>query len=449
MASLSESKLEIVRALIQAAPDSAIRDLKTALASSDNRNEAMRLIHGMVNTEALNRKTRAAVFAPLMPMCVARPEGAVGPFFPPSVPGHLWRALREQAPTAVQSAIRVVSDVDIGDFTQSGFDALCLAAAAGLRSPCNDGYAAAAEALERSQPGGVEAFAACLDLTPVARKALEQLPDWLMRMNEQRLVAARLVFKDAVRISEDAGPRLMEILYAHLAEPWLILRMISAVMQRPADRYVANSELASFGERLLADMDARLKRISSFDVDGGGPAGAAAANDVNVIALEAVEFDKAVDLSPEGPWGHRIAMLKRSLAHGVEGRLKDVESEVLAALPLDTVAAKRRGVRPPPRLAEPPDAAKIDRARAYLTFMHEIRGAAERLGYGATWTRTSEHVQSRLDIYIEDLFEILRAPEEGDDLERVRQFLAIAAEFLGLATDDKVAQVVRRRMAAA
>ncbi len=38
---------------------------------------------------------------------------------------------------------------------------------------------------------------------------------------------------------------------------------------------------------------------------------------------------------------------------------------------------------------------------------------------------------------------MLRSPEEGHDMERVRQFLALAAEFMGLATDDKAAQIVR------
>ena len=121
----------------------------------------------------------------------------------------------------------------------------------------------------------------------------------------------------------------------------------------------------------------------------------------------------------------------------------------MAALPVDPAGHKRRGVRPPPRLRDPPDSTQIDYARAYLNFMHEIRGSADRLGYGARWAKTSEAVQGRLDTYIEDLLDMLRSPEEGHDLERVRQFLALAAEFMGLATDAKAAQIVLRRVAAA
>ena len=63
--------------------------------------------------------------------------------------------------------------------------------------------------------------------------------------------------------------------------------------------------------------------------------------------------------------------------------------------------------------------------------------------------RAAEDVQVRLDAYVEDLLEKLRAAEEEDNLDRVRTFLDVAAEFMGLASDDKAAQIVRRRVAAA
>ena len=68
---------------------------------------------------------------------------------------------------------------------------------------------------------------------------------------------------------------------------------------------------------------------------------------------------------------------------------------------------------------------------------------------GGLWTKVSEAVQARLDTYVQDLLDKLRVAEEGENLERIRVFLDIAAEFMGLVTDDKAAQIVRRRVAAA
>jgi hypothetical protein len=449
MPNLSESQLGTVRALIQAAPDRAIRDLETALSGGADRHEAMRMIHRMVNAEAMDRRTRYAVFSPLMPLCVVRPPGAAGFYFPSSTPGLLWKALKEEAPAEVQQAADLVTDNDTSDPLGLTLNALCRKAVEGLRTRSNSYYVQAAELLDRSQPDGAETFAKCMDLAAIARSVLEQLPDWLARMTEDRVVAARLAFKDAVDVAEDAGPRLLEILYVQLDEPWLILRLISAVMHRPADRYVASSELGSFGDRLMDDIDARLKRISAFNAEGGSPAGVAAACDVNIAAQVVAEFDKTVELSPEGPWGARLTLQKRGLAQAVEGRLRAIESQVAAALPLQTSGFRKRGTRPPPRLSDDPNPRQVESARAFLSFMHEVRESGERLGFGSTWAKISESLEAHLLTYVEDLLDRLHAHEEGDDPERIRKFLDIAAEFLGLACGDKAAQIVRRRMAAA
>jgi hypothetical protein len=449
MPSLSESQLGTVRALIQAAPDRAIRDLETALASGDQRHEGMRLIHRMVNAEALERRTRRAVLAPLMPLCAPAPSDSKGVRFPPAVPGQLWRGLKQETPDEVHKAISMVSEPDEDDPPTMVFDALCRTAVAGLRARSNPHYAKAAELLDASQANGAEVFSQYLDLAAVARSALEHLPDWLGRLNEDRIVAARLAFKDAVDVAEDSGPRLLEMLYAQLDEPWLILRMISAVMHRPGDRFVGNSELATFGERLLDDIDVRLKRIAALNADGGPAAGTAAGHDVNIIAQAAAEFDKSIELSRDGPWGSRLTQQTRSLAQAVEGRLTAIESLIAAALPMQSPGFNRRGARPAPKISGDPDTQRVERARALLTFMNEVRGSADKMGYGSTWSKVSESLQIRLSPYVEDLLERLHAHEDADDPERLRQYLDIAAEFLGLAAGDKAAQIVRRRMAAA
>ncbi len=81
--------------------------------------------------------------------------------------------------------------------------------------------------------------------------------------------------------------------------------------------------------------------------------------------------------------------------------------------------------------------------------MHEIRTCAERLGFGSAWTKAYEGLDARLGTYVEDLLEKLRNPEEAENYPRIRLYLDVAAELMGLAADDKAAQIVRRRMAAA
>jgi hypothetical protein len=408
----------------------------------------MRMIQQMVMVEAADRRARNAVFSPLVALCGPKRETLRCLRFPGSTIAQLWRGLKEAEPAKVQAAISAPPEYDPDGHVVAGFDDLSRLAGEGLRARSNPGFAAAATALDNALPQGSELFAAYLDLVPVSRGALARMHEWLGRLNDERIAAARLAFKDATDVAEDAGPRLLEILYAHLEEPWTILRMVSAVMHRPGDSYVANSELASFGDRLLDDIDDRLAVVAAFNVDGGVDAGVMVGRAVRIAALEIQEFDDSVDLSREGPWGTRLTRQKRALAAAVEGRLKGMEGDVAAALPMQSAGYKKGG-RGHTKLTSDPDWRLVNRARAVLTLMHEVRGSAERLGFGALWAKMAEQVTVRLDAYIEDLLEKLRAAEEDDNLERVRTFLDIAAEFMGLASDDKAAQIVRRRVAAA
>ena len=219
-------------------------------------------------------------------------------------------------------------------------------------------------------------------------------------------------------------------------------------MHRPDDRFVASSELATFGDRLLEDIDSQLKRVAAFDSDRGREAGDAAGAAVRIAALEIQEFDESVDLSPDGPWGSRLTRQRKSLVQAVEGRLRSVESEVAAALPVKSAGFQRKSLRGHPRLIADPDARQVQRALAFLSLLKEVRPAGERLGFGALWAKTAEQVQMRLDTYIDDLLEMLRAGE-GDNLERVRTYLDVAAELMGVLGDERAAQLVRRRVAAA
>jgi hypothetical protein len=449
MPKLSETQLGSVRLLIQTASDSAISDLETTLATGSERHETMRAIQQMVLAEASDRRARNAVFSPLAILCGPKRDTLRCLRFPGAALSHVWRALKEESPSAVEAAYAATHEYDPDGEAVALYDDLCAMAAAGLRARSNAGYQAAAAALDAAMPSGAETFALYLDIAPVARSTLSRMSEWLGRLNEQRAAAARVAFNDATAVAEDAGPRLLEILYAHLEEPWAVLRLVSAVMHRPGDSYVANSELATFGERLLDDVDDRLAVISAFNADGGIDAGMMVGRAVRIAALEIQEFDESVDLSRNGPWGERLTRQKRALSAAMESRLKSAESDVAAALPLQSTGWKQRGTRGHPKLTGDPDTRLVNRARAVLTLMHEVRGSAEKLGFGALWSRVADALHIRLDAYIEDLLEKLRSTEEDENLERVRVFLDIAAEFMGLATDDKAAQIVRRRVAAA
>jgi hypothetical protein len=444
LSQITEPKAELVKGLIEQAPDAAIRNLLMALSADGGHDEGLTRVQHLVEAEAGDRHARNMVFAPVAPLCAA-PGPFSGLSFPPRALALIWRALKEEAPAEVASAKSLANSWRADPCPPDLFDQLCARAAAGLRG-AEGAYAAAAMAAD--QGGGRDALIACLDIGPVTRRALDQMPEWLGRMTSEKAAKLRLAYRDAVAVVEDAGPRFFEMLAAHLAEPWLILRVISGVMDRPNEAYVAGSELAGFGERVLADIDRQLAAVSAFRPTAGRQAAHLAAAAAHTATIEVAELEQSIQLSPDGVWGRRLARQKLALAGAVETQLKLADDTVASALPLQTLRIGPRTIRGVPRLTHPPDAAAVERSLTLLTFMTEVRSSAANGGFASARAKVLEALDHRLDTYVEKVLEEIRA-DDGVDPDRARAFLEIAAEFCGLIRDEKAAQIVRRRAAAA
>ena len=438
-------RLGVVRTLLETAPDSAVRDLDMALRADTS--AALAPVRAMVRAELSDRGVRDVVLAPVAPLCAPRADGFKQALFPAGALSRVWRTLRALEPTAVTVVVSNLTLTTDDEGYPPACDDLCRAAAVAIRDgdPAIEGLA---RYLEDFQPGAAAQFAGYLELAPLARTAIKRLPIWLRNMTDEHAAAVRLLFKDADAIAPDASPRLLEMLLAQTAEPWRLLRIISAVTHRAGDRYLSSSELAEFCERILADIERRVNLVRQFDVDGGIEAGQAAAAAVAVAISEILEFEESLDLNKSGPWGQRIGKLRQSLSGLTEGLLKKTPRIVGDALPLQQVRVGGVNLRMEPRLDQPPDARLVRRALASLAFFDRCRATSGQGGYGTVRNRAGEEISQRLDSYIEDIL----AMAHGGELEspdHARAFLEVAADMTALAQDEKSAQIVRRRAAAA
>ena len=432
------AQLGAVRMLVETAPDHALRSLQAALAGAGD--GPMGQIRAMVEGEQKARGLRDAVFAPLMPLFGA--EGSLGgPRFPKRVSTVLWAELKRRDGPLVEEARTDLDDRYPDEPIPPAFDRLCARAAAHLRQT--------PEAFFRGEDAPrAEQLASFFDLAAVARALLARLPEWLGKATDERIAQLKLLFKDATGFAEDATPRLLELVLAHLPEPSKILRLVAAITDHAGDRYLASSELASFGERLLADVDGRIAAVKAFDASGGAAAAQAAAFNVNHAGAVLSEIEEDVELSRDGPWGARVAAARKGVAFSVESRLRDVESQVAHALPLQTVRISGRMTRPAPKLGAEPDALAVERARALVIFLDKVRGAASAGGYGALRNAVADKIAERMNVYADEALHAVNAGEAPDN-DRALRFVEIAAEFLGHAEDPKAGQVIRRRAAVA
>ena len=445
MGGISESKMGTVRRLIEAVPDAHIRTLETALASVGGDGSNLSVVHDLVSAEVVERRIRSAVFAPVGPLCA--PLAGVRPFFPAQAPALLWRALKAEAPEEVAQALRAGLSLRGDDESPPIFDDLCLRAAAGLAAGETDAYRAVTASLEATSPGVSGRMAQGLSLAPLARATLPRVAGWVRNLNSDNAAALRLAFRDATTVAEDAGPMFMELLFTHLEEPWHVLRLISALMDRPSDRYLASSELAGFGDRLMTDLDQRIDTVRRFNPDGGIEAGMAVCQAVLGATLEVAEFEQWIALAKDGPWGTRLTSQKRALALAVEGRLKEVEPAVVAALPSTPVRYGGKSMRATPKVTDDLNPAMITRAEALLAILDGTRASAAHGGFGSLRTKVMEALDGRLEHYAEDLIDLLHSGDGPS--ERLRDMLDTVASFLAMAKDPKAAELVRRRAAVA
>jgi hypothetical protein len=442
---LSQARVGAVRRLIEQVPDAAIRTLETALAHGAKGDSALTLIQTMVGAEVLDRRVRAMAFSPLLPLCAPPRDALQRLAFPRASLAMTWRALKAVAPDEVSQALRAFALMRGDDPLPEVFDALCRRAAAGVLAD-EEAFRPLIALLKGQGTDTTKQFADSLGLVPLARRALARLPTWIRTLNNDHAAAIRLAFRDAAAIDEDAGPPFMEILFCHIEHPHEILRLISLVMDRPSDRYLAASELASFGERLLGDLERRIEEVRRFDLSRGLEGGVAQAGSVQAATAVIHEFEQWLALNKEGPWGKRLTAHKRALATVVEARMREIEAAVSAALP--TQPARSKTSRGAPRLTADPDPAAVLKAQALMAFLCESRTSANYGGFGAVRTKVVETLDPKIDHYAEELLEQLHAGD-GGAVDRIRAYLEIAAEFMGLVREPKAAEILRRRTAIA
>lgn len=419
---LSAEKCGQVARLFAVAPDDALHKLSGLLATARRADPTLEPVHAIASAEAELRRIVSAIFDPLLPLTVAR-GGA--PRIARSALTELWRRTAAQDEGLAERVLVLVRGSAPDGEVAPEYDQICQLAA---------------------QQTEDEALARWLRLAPVLRRVHGRVHAWTRNLSGESVAGVRLAFKDALAVDEDAGAAFWEAVMAMLEEPHRVIRLISAAIDRPSDRYLAGSELSHLGGGLLNDIDARIAGLKSFDPMSGCAAAEAAAESVATAVQVIGEFEEWLSLAKDGPWGQRIANQKRALAQAMEARLREVEPAVAAALPTQAVRGAGRSVRPVPKLAAPPSPILIARAEALLTLMDRARSSANAGGFASARAKLIESLEKRLDQYCEDLLDALR--HGGDEDDHARAFLEIAAGFTGLVRGEENAQIVRRRAAA-
>ncbi len=443
MAVIADQRLALLKGLVKALPQPALRSLELALGMTND--AAMAEVRELISTELEFRLTRDVIFAPYMPLFRPRSDGLMGTEFEMWLINNIWRELELREPELYAQSRYAQRGLRPEDPLPVVFFRLVHAAA----DMCRD----TPERLLRAKPDAddlaeIKEFGHYLALYRIVAAAVQQLPEYLGRIDAEKAAALRLLFKDASDLNLESGYRFMEVLFANLEDGAQIIKLVATVSDRPNDRFLGHSELADFGDRIVDLIETQMDDLRAFTGSRGKDRidlSLAGARVVHILT-QIQSFGHYVELSRDGPWGKRITGAQQALASIVEAQLKGAENTAMEALPTrtDKIGARVKKEVPDFTAGLRPDAFK--RARDVLMFIHQIRNMALAGGFASQHSKVLQAIEGHMDAYFADLLSVANGRDAFDAEALTQAFERITDMIAALCGEEKAA-VARRRVA--
>ena len=439
MAGLSVAHRAALAHLITLCPPELLDGLRRAVGGwpGDKAQE----LGGMLNDVEVERRRRERALGPLTPMFRDRMDGIEALTFPAQVLPRLWAVARES-----ERDLLARLDKDGPEASLVG-DRLCLAAAAAVRDRPEAVWPTALSAETRE--AGLEALARCLDLAHLARKALEHLESWLGRPDADSVAELRLLIRDASTIHEDGAPRLIDILFGHLRDAALVLRLVTQTSGSAGrDEFLSGSEMAVFVERLIAGVEVRAARVAAFRPGpDAGPEAEAALGDIRWCTATLGELDVTLEMQPGSVWGKDVREARLKVARRLTETIRSAPRVVEAALPMTRTALAGRMTRKVPDLNSDPASPALATAEVQLRMLGALRPAAAVFGCESDRKQQADALVETLSRYAEEGFDLIHGGE-ADNLDRALALMEAVARLLTHLEAHEAARTVRRRAAA-
>ena len=433
MAGDSVAMSAAVRAMVEPCGDETVAGLARAVRAMRGARAAE--LAAALDAEVADRALRDQVLVAVAPLFRPRADEVEAPHYPAVVLRRLWKGI-----TAIEPGLAERWDPDEEGPADRLVVRCCALAAARLRED-------PASVWPSATAGEADDLAVTFDLAPLVRRALPGLQTWVGRPDADQTVELRLLVKDAAGLAPDGAQRVMEMLFAQMADASLILRILVLSTGLAAkEEFLQGSELAGLVERLIEAVTRRAERLEAFSESMGAGAAQTAAADVAWCADMLEELAITLALSPGSPWGKQVNWLRGRVSKRVTAWLGLVDKRVSLALPTARSLIVGRMSRAAPDLTAPAEGDAIETARALLTLVGGMRQTAGQFGHEGQRRQVVEDLTLRLTTYADEVLEAIAAGEA--DLDHGLALIETAAAFLALIDERGPARTVRRRAAA-
>ena len=441
MAGLSVAHRMALGQLIVGVPDRTLRMLTLAVTGMPG--DKARELELMLSEEGTDRLRRAQGFAAIAPLFRPRPDGVEATTFPASILPRLWKLAAAREP----DLLSMLDTRDEREFNRTA--AVCgrlyASAAAAVRDQAEAVWPA-----NFSDPEvrlkGLEDLGHCCDFGALVHRALPSLKTWVGRPDGDQIAELRLLIRDASAMTHDGAQRLLDILFAHLADAALVLRLVVLTSSAAANEgFLSASELAIFVDRLIAGIETRGQRVSAFKV--GDPVDGLQA-DLSWCADVLQELDATVHLDREGVWGKKLRDTRVQIGKRLGELLSSVTRVVDKTMPMQKVRTAGRMTRSAPLLIDAVEPEQVQAATEALAILALIRNLAAPFGCEAPRSALLQTLTAQLSEYGDLVIEEVNAGDVLDEKMALGR-AAMAARFLEQIGAVTEARAVRRRAAVA
>lgn len=445
MADLSVAHRAVLAQMLERVPDRTLKTLSAAVAQMPG--DKARALSLMLSDETTDRGRRAVAFAPLIPLFRRRVDGVDALAFPSDVLPRLWKAAssREQAMLPMLDDVRGVED---DPRVVAVSDCLCAAAATAIREQPELIWPATATDPSVRDDGLLE-LARCFDLAAMARRAVFALPMLVQRPSEGQLAELRLLVRDSGEMAPDGGPRMLEILFAHLGDARLILRLVVQSSRTAAKEGVlSESEMAGFVNRLIAAVEDRVSRIAAFKPGRADRPRADLKADITWSAETLAELDATLQLDPDGAWGKQARDARGRINRTLSVVLSSTDKALDRIMPTRRVPTVGRMTREGPALDQTVLDEDVESAAVLLTLVGTLRNAAQIFGCESQRYKLVQSVTERITAYAEETLDMVKAGEVTDEAGSLT-LVEHLVKLLVLIDANDPARILQRRVTAA
>lgn len=445
MAELSVAHRAVLAQMLERVPDTTLKTLAGAISKMPG--GKARALSLMLADETKDRQRRALAFAPLIPMFRLRPDGVEALTFPSAVLPRLWKAASSREPALLSTLddIRLrPNDPKIIAVS----DRICLAASSVIRDQPEMIWPIEA-GLPEVRETGLDELARCFDLAAMARRGLAFLPSLLLRPTQDELAELRLMIRDAGEVTVDGGPRLLEILFAHMDAASMILRLVVQSSRAAGKEGVLSElEMAGFVHRLIISVEGRVDRIAAFKPGKGTMPGPTLKADIAWSASVLAELDATLQMDPDGAWGKQARDARERINRTLGALLKSTSSALDALMPTKRVQTSGRMTREAPALERRVSPEVVETATVLMTLVGAIRTAALVFGCESQRYKLVQSSIERITGYVDQSIEAVNAGDVADEAAALALIETLAKMLILIEAND-AARNVRRRASAA